>query len=306
MPVTMRLVATLPVFAERYNKTAELARNAEDFSRDITRTARTLRAQSDLSPSNPVVNRTLSRFVRRMTAPCDAETLRAVRNDPRVMTCQDQLLRDLSRSECEMEKHWSRLFLQQALLTPASLKQFLYHDNYEELTDLELAHWARSNDRPGAGDHVVFVGSGALPLTAILLQIKTGARVTCVDCDPGAVDLSRRLIAKLGLADRLAVMQANGETADFTGATHVIVAALVPDHAAVVRQVLQRAALARIGVRSAEGLRTMLYPPTDVKKLEQLGMVATGRSETNRRVINTMETFRCAPRIMRVPAQAAP
>ena len=63
--------------------------------------------------------------------------------------------------------------------------------------------------RIGSDDHVLAVGCGALPFTAVLIARMTGARVTAVDCDPVAVVEARRVIGQLGLGKSITVIEAD-------------------------------------------------------------------------------------------------
>jgi hypothetical protein len=58
-------------------------------------------------------------------------------------------------------------------------------------------------------DHVLVIGCGALPFTAVLVARMTGARITAVDFDPVAVADARRVIERLGLGTQISVIQAD-------------------------------------------------------------------------------------------------
>lgn len=55
-------------------------------------------------------------------------------------------------------------------------------------------------------DHVLAIGCGSLPFTAVHVARMTGARVTAVDCDSAAVEKAQSLVARLGLAHRISVI----------------------------------------------------------------------------------------------------
>jgi hypothetical protein len=256
---------------------------------------RVLEKARDLSPENPDINRVLSKLVETVTEPHDTATVRAIMDDRRIRQIQQPLWEKLSASEGAMESWWTARLLKERRLTDDTLNQFWYRDNYKELTELEVGHWASQGKRPGPESHVVFVGSGPLPLTAIELHKQTGARITCIDNDPEAVRQSRALLRRLNLDRQIKVVEAGGEQAEYKDVTHAMVAALVPNQPSVVKRVLEDSPAAMIGVRSANGLRGLLYPPADTKAMEALGLTATGGSPTNQRVINTMLTFNPGP-----------
>ncbi len=83
-----------------------------------------------------------------------------------------------------------------------TLRAFPFHPNYERLADME-AHGAGL----GPGDTVAFLGSGPLPLSLVVLARRHGIRGVGIEREPGLWDLSRRVLERLGLADRVRVVQ---------------------------------------------------------------------------------------------------
>lgn len=61
-----------------------------------------------------------------------------------------------------------------------------------------------------SSDHVLFVGGGPCPFSAVLLHQQTGARVTVIDYDTSCISCSRLLVQKLGCDDHIKVLQKNG------------------------------------------------------------------------------------------------
>ncbi|WP_048815463.1 class I SAM-dependent methyltransferase [Methanosalsum zhilinae] len=60
-------------------------------------------------------------------------------------------------------------------------------------------------------DHILCIGGGPFPCTAIEIAEQTGAQVTVVDNDPEAVEISRKVVSRLHLNNRIQVIQADGE-----------------------------------------------------------------------------------------------
>ncbi len=292
--------------AKRGNEANPLDRQQADrIVNTILTAASTLEKQTDLSPDNPVINEVLSKLVGTITEPASAATALAVLDNKQVKAVQEKLWDKLSAAEGAMENWWSAKLLRERRLDLDTLEQFWYRDNYKELTALEVKHWADQGKRPDADSHMVFIGSGPLPLTAIDLHLQTGATVTCVDNDPVAVKQSQALLRRLNLDRKIKVVHASGEDAEFRDVTHAMVAALVPNQKAVAERILDQSPNAMIGVRSARGLRAVLYPPSDVQGLRELGLTYTGGSPTNDRVINTLLTFSPGPDLALRQVQAA-
>ena len=85
-----------------------------------------------------------------------------------------------------------------------SLKDFAYFSNY-----IELARTEFRGARLKSGDTVLFLGSGPLPLSLIVLCQKYGLKGIGIEQEPDRVELSRRVIEKLGLSDQIRIIKGN-------------------------------------------------------------------------------------------------
>ncbi|MCD1258347.1 nicotianamine synthase [Paenibacillus athensensis] len=256
-----------------------------------------LERERDLSPANPLINAVLSRLVGLAGLTYTPAEERAVLADERIRRLRERLLGKLSIAEGALEHFYAERLGRQPALTLASLGAFPYYANYEALLALELRHLQELELLPGggAGMSAVFVGSGPLPLSAILLQAATGVQVVCVDNNRTACVAAQRLLARLGLEDALPVVHAAGEAYDYGGHALALVASLVADKRAVARQIRVTRPGAALAVRSAEGVRTLLYEPVDEAGLEGLGCRKLGQSSGNGEVINSTLFYRLSP-----------
>lgn len=199
------------------------------------------------------------------------------------------------KAESRLELHFVRKVLDKPLpaslplqcLSPAerviyAARDFPYIENYAMMVGQE----ARLLATMRASSHIVFCGSGPLPISGALFAAHMDARVTLIDCDEGAVRLSRELMEAwecCGVlpAGRVRVCHENGSNLRFCKMPHsdedtcnngllacdvIFIAALVPNH---VKETLVRAAGALgnaaplVVLRSAHGLTARLaYPPT--------------------------------------------
>jgi len=82
-----------------------------------------------------------------------------------------------------------------------------YLNMYQELVDKELEMVGISQN-----DHVIIIGCGSLPITAILVATKTNAQVTAIDNDNFAVKEANKYIRKHHLEDKVKIEQADGES----------------------------------------------------------------------------------------------
>jgi len=73
------------------------------------------------------------------------------------------------------------------------------------------------------GDHVLCIGGGACPISAILFHQLSGARVTVIDNNECCVLKARQIVAKLGLSDyvRVKCQDGGGRGLSFEGFTVV-------------------------------------------------------------------------------------
>lgn len=75
-------------------------------------------------------------------------------------------------------------------------------------------------------DKVAFVGSGAMPMTAIILHKITGVAIDCFEKDSQSVELSRKVINKLGQERSVKVISKNATEEDFSKYSVILLAVL--------------------------------------------------------------------------------
>ena len=247
----------------------------------------TLCHETDLSPHNECINRALSTLVYTLSERYGEDVEQAVLNDPRVLDVHAHLLNKLSRSEYEMELFWADKFLSATVLDLKALEQFWYWENYCGLVQAELDAMPVQDE----DSHIVFVGAGPLPLSAIIMQLQTGARITCVDIDPDACDRARRLIERLDLQRKMEVVCASGTDYDYRECDAVILAALVPEKEAVLDKIAHENNNCVIGMRSAEGLHCLLYERTEDSLTLDPSFMWLGKSKTTPEIINTTNFY---------------
>ncbi|AUX27403.1 nicotianamine synthase [Sorangium cellulosum] len=190
-----------------------------------------------------------------------------VLGDPVVSEIRESLWRICSRGELELERHWARRIA--AADDPAAeLRSFPYAANYEKLTRLELSGLRGVRDE--LPRRVLFIGSGPLPFTSILLAERLGVPVSNIDVDEEACAAARTLARRLGLADRLEFLCADAlSCADLSEFDCVLLAALVGMNRREKGRLLHHlhGAMrpgALLLVRSSQRLRALLYPEVDI------------------------------------------
>ncbi len=126
----------------------------------------------------------------------------------------------------------------------------------------------------GPNSHVLFVGSGPFPETALSLHHEFGCRVTCIDYNPEAVVLSSRLLKAMQLEDKIQVFFRDACDFSFEGYTHIWLAALARPK----RQILERVCSTAdqqltVVCRTVNGLRQFLYESANDVVLEHFDII---------------------------------
>lgn len=189
--------------------------------------------------------------------------------NPVVRAIQPHLHRLCADGEYELEREWS-LRIAVSLDPWAELERFPYYDNYRRLTRLEYHALRGLGGEKDA--QVVFLGSGPLPLTSILLHHEFGLLVHNVDVDADAHDLGVQVARALGLGG---LRFSHGDALRFDALEAydvVVLAALVGADQAAKRHLIRHlrrgmAPRALLLVRSAHRLRSLLYPAVEVDDL---------------------------------------
>ena len=81
----------------------------------------------------------------------------------------------------------------------------LYSQRYHKVIDKEIK-LARIN----SGSHVLNIGCGGIPYTAIMIARYTGAKVWAIDRDEKAIKAARRCIASLQMENQVEVAECDG------------------------------------------------------------------------------------------------
>jgi hypothetical protein len=245
----------------------------------------TLASQTDLSPENPKVNSCLNRLVATLQDWQRCGYGAALADHPDFSGLAAALPDLCARAECEMEKWWCRRILASDCRGVQALAAFWYLDNYRSLCRAELALIGHAGETRFA-----FLGSGALPLTAILLaQSSPGAEVACVDCDGEACEMAQMLVSLLGLSRQITIENSDACAWEPRADETVICASLL--NAPGVFSHLDACNVQRIIVRDAEGPYRFCYRPAQLPGPE---FVERSKSPLSAERINTSRYFEAA------------
>ncbi|MBP9686269.1 MAG: GNAT family N-acetyltransferase [Candidatus Doudnabacteria bacterium] len=194
-----------------------------------------------------------------------------------------------SLGEYELEKHWAERVVASAFPVIA-LEQYPYFHNYEQLTQLEYQSLKVLGERRLA--RCLFVGSGPLPLSAILLARTFGTRVTCMDKAAEAVSLSARVLEAIDLTQIVDVVQADiFEAANLHEFDVIFLGALVgmteEEKQKIIQHVFTHCAVGSlIVIRTAHQGRRLLYPAYDERRLPGFSLQAV--IEPKNEIVNSI------------------
>lgn len=248
----------------------------------------TLRSESDLSPANERVTAAVSRLMDRLRAHYPPDVVQAVVEDANVHELQHNLRPCLSRAEFLAEAHVSTRLTASSVRGFASITDLPSWPVYEALVNGELQLLKQLIRTNTLRTPVVFVGSGPLPLSPIALHQFGEADVVCLERDDQAYASSTALLSRLGLADHVTVMKTDGADFDYRPYPFVMIASLVTPKQEVLAQIRRTRPDALVAVRTAEGLRRLMYEAVDEAALHAQGWRQLARtSPVENLVINS-------------------
>lgn len=189
----------------------------------------------------------------------------------------DELYALCATGEYAMEKHWGER-IRTAAQPLDELRQFPYWQNYLKLTRLEVAALRRENPNMR---RVLFVGAGPLPLTAYIMAKHYKLDVTNLDIDGDATCCAAAWMERiLGVGTLPCLHTDVMHYTDFAGYDAVVMAALVGLDIGTKQRVLAHlhqhmSPQQTLLVRSARGLRSLLYPPVAASDLTGFDVTRT-------------------------------
>jgi len=72
-------------------------------------------------------------------------------------------------------------------------------------------------------DHILCIGGGICPFSAILFHQKTGARVTVIDNNEKCIPKARKVIERLGIGEKVRVLYQDGSSKDIHFADYSVI-----------------------------------------------------------------------------------
>ncbi|PQE24117.1 nicotianamine synthase protein [Rutstroemia sp. NJR-2017a BVV2] len=143
---------------------------AEHYIDNILRIYAGVSQLTDLRPSS-ITNTLFSELVRLCVTVIPRTISDLVLQDPRISTILPDLRRICAAAEAELESHWAEAISSTTSSKDAHrvLQSFPYHNNYEQLTHLELSAISSTGVSLSSVSKIAFIGSGPMPLTSFYL-----------------------------------------------------------------------------------------------------------------------------------------
>ena len=139
------------------------------------------------------------------------------------------------------------------------LRDYLLYARFVELITNEK-NLAKVSEK----DCVLFIGSGPLPITAILLSMFTKCSVDCYDKNKEYVNVSKRVIEKLSLSDKIKIYNEKGEDISENKYSVIIIALLAKPKDKILQNIWNKTIKgARIICRTSDGIREVFYEQTN-------------------------------------------
>lgn len=181
-----------------------------------------------------------------------------------------------SKGESELEAFWAKKILKSDD-PEVTMSYFPYYSNYKKMTEFEVGGMFACDIHKR--HKILFVGSGPLPLSSIMMAKIHGITVHNLDSSEEAVRISKKVVSALGLNKMIKIIKGNildfKDLAEYDG---VFVAALVgkdeEEKLKIIRYVSSHCNKdTHIILRSVTNLGTLLYPEITAKCLDELSVV---------------------------------
>lgn len=173
----------------------------------------------------------------------------------------DSLVREL-RNATSNALGWVEKFQAHSILS-GSVDSFKYSDELNLAVQNEILEFEINTK-----SRILFIGSGAMPITAFTIKNEVDCEVTCLDIDKEALDLSERLSDKYGIKNIFFSSQ-DVSKFDLNNFTHIIIASLVEEKLDIAKFLLENInGDTKVILRYGNELKSIFNYPLDTKILK--------------------------------------
>ncbi|MBD3922282.1 hypothetical protein H8B09_26235 [Paenibacillus sp. PR3] len=262
------------------------------FIRDLNEL---LQREADLSPSNLTVTERIGQLSRLLRLRYLPEEVQAVLNDEYIRMIQIQLQDKLSEAEFLVELSDAHLMCKANGAVMDIVTRLPNWNVYKALVSQELAMLRQLNRLDGSAEKpkppIVFVGSGPMPISPIIVHLFGDVEVICLEMNVIAYEASRSLLAHLGLESTVSVVLTNGSDYDYSSYSCIFLASLVRNKQEVLEQIRRTCADPLVAIRTAEGMKQMMYEAIDESLLEKQRWRILGRTRPDEGLVINSTLF---------------
>jgi len=232
-----------------------------------------LQKEVDLSPANQLVTNMIKRLSLHLRSHYLPEEVQAVLSNEYIRMNQRNLQDKLSEAEFLVELGDSLHICQSEDSALDNIQRLSYWNIYMALVSEELSTLRRITRADGQTEksRIVFVGSGPMPLSPIIMHLIGDVEVLCLEIDSVAYETSFFLLERMGLGNKVTVLMENGTEFDYSSYNRIFVASLVTDKLGVLNQIKRTSPDSLVVVRTAEGMKRIMYEAVDESQLKKHG-----------------------------------
>jgi GNAT superfamily N-acetyltransferase len=164
----------------------------------------------------------------------------------------------LNDTYCFWQTRLESQFAHRLITGEASLADYPFYERFDFLVRREIALLADTHPQ-----RILFIGSGPLPISAILMHLQTGLPVDCVARDSGAAAISRQVVENCGFSSLVRIQGRADADYDVSDYDLVMVGLLVRPKKAIFRKLRKRCRPGcEILCRTSHGLRRLICEAT--------------------------------------------
>lgn len=153
---------------------------------------------------------------------------------------QGALLEETRRHFFELECRVEKNKAQELINTQQTLESYFFWADYQALIESEwrlIEDYAATLGRNPHDMRFAFIGSGAMPVSPLMLAERTDHPVICVDADEEANGIAKNFLNMIGRQDKLVIHQGYAQDFDYTDIDIVFMASLINPKAEVLQHI---------------------------------------------------------------------
>lgn len=134
--------------------------------------------------------------------------------------------------ETQLEISFAKKIENESTNSKEELKKYLLYKRFITLiqNEIQMANITQK-------DYLLFIGSGPIPITGILLHQLTGCKVDCCEKVSESAELSEKVINKLGYSNEIKIITAERSQVDYSKYSIILVALLAKPKSIILKEI---------------------------------------------------------------------